>query len=230
MNPETSTDEHDLLGQLVERRYSCRGFLSRPLPRTTIESMLAAAQRAASWCNAQPWRVHVISGDPLDQLRAALVQRANSGASPEPELEWPREYRGVYLERRRACGWALYQAVGVTKGDREGSLRQANENFNLFGAPHLAILTSDSALGTHGVLDCGGWLANFMLAATAHGVGTVAQAALASWPDILRAALPIGDDRVVVCGVSFGYADSNHPANRFRTSRATLDDTVHWLG
>lgn len=226
----SGTSDPEVLRRLLDRRYSCRGFLPREVPRATIEAILAAAARSASWCNAQPWQVHVVGGEPLRSLRAALLERAASGAPAAPELDWPREYRGVYQDRRRACGWALYEAVGVAKGDREGSRRQADENFRLFGAPHLLVLTSDAALGTHGVMDCGGWLANFMLAATAQGVATVAQAALASWPDVLRAALAIGDDRVVVCGLSFGYADESHPANGFRTTRATLDETVRWVG
>lgn len=222
--------EAQMLRALMERRYSCRGFLARQVPREAIESVLAAAARSASWCNAQPWQVHVVSGEPLENLRGALLERAASGAPATPELDWPREYRGAYLERRRACGWALYEAVGVGKDDREGSRRQAQENFRLFGAPHLLVLTSDAALGTHGVMDCGGWLAAFMLAATAQGIATVAQAALASWPDVLRSAIPIGPDRVIVCGVSFGYADDAHPANGFRTARAALEETTNWVG
>ena len=101
----------------------------------------------------------------------------------------------------------------MAKGDREASARQALENFRLFGAPHLAVVTSPEALGTHGVMDCGAWVSNFMLAGTALGIGSIAQAAIASWPDILRAHLPIPADRRVVCGISFGYEDSSDPAN-----------------
>jgi nitroreductase len=36
----------------------------------------------------------------------------------------------------------------------------------------------------------------------------------------VRDALGLAADRKVVCGISFGYADPEHPANRFRTGRA----------
>ena len=81
---------------------------------------------------------------------------------PAPDITFPREYRGVYLERRRACGFQLYEAVGVTRGDREGYAKQGFENYKLFGAPHVAIITSDEALGTYGVLDCGAYVSNFL--------------------------------------------------------------------
>jgi nitroreductase len=225
------SDEHFVgLERLLAQRHSCRSFLPDPLPRAVIEQILKASQQTASWCNAQPWVVHVVSGEPLERLRTHLLEHSDRGVPPAPELDWPREYRGVYRERRRECGWALYRAVGVEMGDRAASARQARENFRLFGAPHLAIVTSDRALGTHGVMDCGAWVSNFMLAATAAGVATIAQAALASWPDALRAHLPIPNARVIVCGISFGRADTHHPANGFRTSRAPSHEYVHWIG
>ena len=224
------TDDHAALVGLLNRRHSCRRFLPTPLARDTIEQILAAAARTASWCNAQPWHVHVVSGAPLESLRTAMLARAVAQSPAQPDLDWPREYRGVYQERRRECGWAHYRAVDVDKGDRAGAAQQAIENFRFFNAPHVAILTSDEALGTHGVLDCGGWLSNFMLAATSLGVATIAQAALASWPDVLRKELDIDATRNVVCGVSFGIADPAHAANSFRTTRADVCETVTWVG
>lgn len=233
MNLSTKSEPNgDLasLQSLLDRRHSCRAFLPQPLPRALVEQILETARRTASWCNAQPWSVQIVSGAPLESLREDLLARARAGAPAAPELDWPVAYRGLYQERRRACGWALYEAVGVAKGDREASSRQANENFRLFGAPHLAVVTSEAILGTHGVMDSGAWVANFMLAATAAGVGSIAQAALASWPDILRKHLEIPEDKRIVCGISFGYEDTAHPANGFRTARAPFAETVTFVG
>lgn len=224
-----SDDSIDPLESLMRRRHSCRGFLPDPVPRTLIQKILGTAQLTASWCNAQPWQVHIVSGLPLAALRDDLLVRANAAAAPAPELDWPKEYRGDYQSRRRECGWELYRAVGIDKGDRQGSARQAQENFRGFGAPHLALVTSEALLGTHGVMDCGAWVANFMLAATALGVATVAQAAIASWPDVLRQHVDIAADRSIVCGISFGFEDSAHPANGFRTTRAPLDEVAFWV-
>lgn len=215
--------------ELLRQRHSCRAFRDAPVPRETLLRILETAQRTASWCNAQPWQVHIVSGAHLDALRRDMTARAQSGAAPTPDLDWPQAYRGVYRQRRRECGWALYEAVGVAKGDRDASARQARENFRFFGAPHLAVVSSEALLGTHGVMDCGAWVSNFMLAATTEGVATIAQAAVASWPDILREHLAIPADRRIVCGISFGFADERDPANRFRTTRAPLDEVVRWV-
>jgi len=218
-------DDADMLERLLDARYSCRGFKPDPVPRETIERVLTLAQRTASWCNSQPWRMAIASGAALARLRDALLAEAASGGG-EPDFPWPAEYRGVYQERRRECGLQLYEAVGVARGDRAGATRQMLENFRFFGAPHVALVTSDAALGVYGAVDCGAYVAMFTLAARACGVDTIAQAALARHSGLIRGQFALGDDRRVVCGISFGYADPAHPANTFRTTRARLDDAA----
>lgn len=219
---------YDTLSQLLHTRYSCRAFLPEPLPRSEIDRILAVAQRTASWCNAQPWQLTVASGHTLQQLRQALQAAIAAGTPSTPDLPWPREYRGVYQERRRECGWGLYEALGIAKGDREASARQAAQNFTMFGAPHVAIVSSDEALGVYGAVDCGAYVSSFMLAAHSLGVGSIAQAALAAYPGVLREVLGIGTDRSIVCAISFGWPDPAHPANHFRTTRADAADCVVW--
>ncbi len=217
----------DTLDRLLAQRHSCRAFQPEPLPRATIEKILSAAQRTASWCNAQPWQVVVTSGAATDAFRRCLQGAADT--PPAPDFPWPREYQGAYQERRRACGLALYDSVGIARGDRVASARQGLENFRLFGAPHVAIVTSDEALGVYGALDCGAYVANFLAAATSLGVATIAQAALAARGPLVRTHFGLPDHRRVVCGISFGFADAAHPANQFRTTRAPLSEAVQWV-
>ncbi|MCB1340955.1 MAG: nitroreductase [Pseudooceanicola sp.] len=214
---------------LMAGRYSCRAFRRDPVPRATIEAIVATARRAPSWCNAQPWQLAITSGDATERFRAALKAEVMSGA-PSPDLPFPTGYSGIYQDRRRTCGWALYEAVGVEKGDRAGSAAQTMKNFDLFGAPHCAIVSSPTELGPYGALDCGGFVTAFALAAQAQGVATIPQAAVASYAPLIHRHFGIGEDRLVLCAISFGYADADHPANSFRTERAGVADIVDWRG
>ena len=103
------------------------------------------------------------------------------------------------------------------------------ENFRLFGAPHVAIVTTEEALGVYGAVDCGAYVANFMLAARSLGVAAIAQAALAAYSPFIREFFALPDERQVVCGISFGFEDAKHPANGFRTRRAHLSEVVTWV-
>ena len=215
----------DLLGE----RYSCRAYRPDPVPRPTIERILTAAQRTASWCNSQPWQVVITSGAAKERFRADIYAAASSGAPDDGDFSFPREYRGVYLERRRESGFQLYNTLGIPRGDRAAYARQALENFNFFGAPHVAIITTDEALGVYGAIDCGGYVANFLLAAEAHGLAAIPQAALAHQSGLIRRHFGLGDDRRVVCGISFGFPDREHKINSYRTSRAGIPETVTFV-
>jgi nitroreductase len=200
------------------------------VPRETIEEILSIAQRTPSWCNAQPWQALLLSGEATDRFRTALLAHASSSPRATPDYPWPREYVGRALARRRECGFQLYDAVGVRRGDRAASAKQALENFRFFGAPHVAIVTNDEALGLYGAVDCGAWVSSFMLAAAGFGVASIAQASLVTYGAFVREYFGIAADRRLVCGISFGYEDARHPANHFRTSRAPLSEVVTWIG
>ncbi|MCV9916932.1 nitroreductase family protein, partial [Burkholderia pseudomallei] len=136
---------------------------------------------------------------------------------------------GVYRERRRDCGWQLYGSLGIARGDRAASGRQALENFRFFGAPHLALIATPATLGVRGILDGGGYLTTFLCASCALGVGTVPQASIAYRVDVIREQLAIPGDEHVVYGVSFGWPDESHPVNGYRTSRAPLEQVVDFI-
>jgi len=232
---KTSASRHSVeqrigvLEELLSERYSCRAFRPDPVPRLTIERILTAAQKTASWCNSQPWQLAIASGAATQKFRDAIHGAASSGKPNTGDFPFPREYRGVYLERRRESGFQLYNSLGIPRGDKAGYAKQALENFNFFGAPHVAIVHTDEALGVYGAIDCGGYVTSFMLAAQALGVATIPQAALAFHSELVRKHFGLGDERRVVCGISFGFPDRDHKANSYRTTRASIADTVTFV-
>jgi nitroreductase len=215
---------------ILGQRHSCRAFLPRPVERPIIERLLTMAQRAPSWCNTQPWQVIITQGEATRLLAEGLSQHAASGAPAEPDIAFPASYNGIYQQRRRVCGYQLYDAVGIARGDRPATTAQAQENFRFFGAPNFALITTDAELGPYGAIDCGGYLAVFLMAAQALGLSAIPQAAVAAYSPWLRSYFALPTDRLVVCGVSFGYAQAEHSANRFRTARAPLEEVVQWHG
>ena len=68
-----------------------------------------------------------------------------------------------------------------------------------------------------------------IVAAQAVGLGTIAQAALARHSGMIRRHFGIADDRRVVCGISFGFADHAQKINSYRTSRASVPETVTFV-
>ncbi len=219
----------DTLAALLHERHSCRAFLDTPISRAQIEEIIRTAGRVPSWCNAQPWQIIVTDHAETASLRSALSAHMQSNA-PEPDIAFPGTYSGAHQERRRTCGFQLYDAVGIEKGDRVASGAQMMENFNFFGAPHVAIVTSGAELGAYGAMDCGGFVTAFTLAAQALGIASIPQAAIVSYAPLLRTHFNIAEDRTILCAISFGLEDKDHPANGFRTERASLDEILDWRG
>ena len=214
------------LEKIIAARYSCRRFQDRQVPSATIDSILELAQRTPSWCNTQPWHVVLLSGAATDRFRASMHAHAAAGAPINPDFPFPPKYEGVYRERRKVCGVQLYQALGIGREDKTAAAEQGLENFRLFGAPHVALITTEAELGLYGAVDCGLYVANFMLAAHNVGVATIAQASLASYPDFIRGYFGLPSHRRMVCGISFGFADEAHSINLYRTARAEVSESV----
>jgi nitroreductase len=215
--------------QVITTRYSCRKFRSDPVPRATIERILELSQQTASWCNTQPWQLIVISGAAIERFRGALLECAKAGREHQSDFPYPRRYEGVYRDRRKVCGIQLYQSVGIGKDDRAASAEQGLENFRLFGAPHVALITTEDDLGFYGGVDCGLYVNSFMLAARNFGVDTIAQAALATHADFIREYFQLPVPRKFICGIAFGYSEVAHPVNAYRTARAGLADVVQFI-
>lgn len=225
-SPAVDDAAAEVLENLVAGRWSCRQFLSAPVPREEIDWILGVARRTPSWCNTQPWHLEITTGEATGRLRAALAAEIANGPVQAPDIDFPSSYEGVYRERRRESGWQLYESLGIGKGDREASARQTLRNFDFFDAPHVAILSTERELGAYGAVDCGLFVGNFLLAAHACGVAAVPQAALATQAPLLREFFGLPANRQVLLGISFGYPDLSDPVNYYRTSRQPIGEVA----
>ena len=136
----------------------------------------------------------------------------------------PTGLAAAYALSGRGANVVVFESTSVS-GGMARTVTVGEERIEAF---YHHIFTSDEALGVYGAVDCGAYVGNFLLAAHSLGVATIAQAALAAYPSVLREVLGIAQDRSIVCGISFGLADPAHPANGFRTQRAAPGDSVTW--
>ncbi len=214
--------------EALAARHSVRGFQERPVPREVLRELLSHAQLAPSWCNIQPWRVWLTSGDVTGRLVEALLAASKSGA-PHPDLAFPGAYPEPYDRHRKECGKALYEAMGIARGDMQGRLDAWLRNLRAFDAPHVMIVAMDRRFATYAALDIGCWLQSLWLRATEMGLGMCAQASLGAFPDAVRTVLPIPSELAILFGVSLGYADESVAANACRTTRAPIDHNVTFV-
>lgn len=214
--------------EAITSRHSLRAFLPTPVPRRTIEDILAVASRAPSGTNTQPWQVHVLTGEALrrvaGRIQAAYLDPDQNAANREEYAYYPTEWRSPYIDRRRKVGWDLYGLLGIAKTDKARMQYQHGRNFIFFDAPVGLLFTIDRVMQQGSWLDYGMFLQNIMVAARARGLHTCPQAAFTQFHKLVAEELQLNDEQMLVCGMSLGHADPEAIENSLVTERVPVHE------
>ena len=72
--------------EALHKRRSVRAFSGQPVDPALLKEIFAAAQRAPSGGNLQPWQVTVLTGEPWQAVKdvvAARIAMGREGQQPE---------------------------------------------------------------------------------------------------------------------------------------------------
>jgi len=209
--------------QAITTRRSIRAYLPTPVPRQTIEEILAVASRAPSGTNTQPWKVYVLTGAARERLSARICAAHDDPAQRSQHTEeyayYPTEWRSPYVDRRRKVGWDLYSLLGIAKTDKARMHSQHARNYTFFDAPVGLIFTIDRVMQQGSWLDYGMFLQSIMVAARARGLDTCPQAAFTQFHRLISEELQLPAEEMVVCGMALGHADPKAIENTLVTER-----------
>ena len=231
------TQKSQSVDQAIESRMSVRAFTQQPVSRELITEILEVASRAPSGTNTQPWKVYVLQGKSRDSL-VEKVCTAHEAIRANPEVAkqyqeqydyYPAQWVSPYIDRRRENGWGLYGLLGIGKGDKDRMHEQQQRNFKFFDAPVGMMFTIDPVMGRGSMFDYGMFVQNIMLAARARGLHTCPQAAWNAFHSIILPHIHAGENEMLVCGLSLGYADESDKVNTFKTPRVPASDFTHWV-
>ncbi|MFT5579486.1 MAG: nitroreductase [Paraglaciecola psychrophila] len=216
------------IAKTLEERSSTRAFLDKPVDKETLNAIFNHAQLAASNCNVQPWQTCVVSGESKDKLKEKLMASLMSGAKPNPDFNWATKYQGVHRERQFGSANALYTSLGVAREDKEARQVAMMRNWQFFDAPHVVFFTMDKYLDIMGAVDLGIYAQSLALLLNEKGIANCMQGALGQFPDPIKEVLQLPEERGILFGMSFGYADDSADANKTRTDRADIDTAVNF--
>lgn len=205
------------VSQAVAQRISVRAFRPDPVPGALVREILEAAARAPSGGNLQPWRVHALTGAPLEALKEKV--RANPfGETPEYDVYPPNLWEPLRT-RRFQCGEDLYATIGIPREDKAARLAQLAKNGELFGAPVGLFFSFDRKVGPPQWSDVGMLMQTLMLLAVERGLDTCAQEYWARYPQTLAEVLNLPEDHMIFSGMALGYRDPEAAINTLRTRR-----------
>ncbi|MCP2342742.1 nitroreductase [Actinomadura rupiterrae] len=216
--------------EAVDSRRAVRAFSDKAVPHETLERVLGAAARAPSSGNLQPWRVYVVTGEPLVELKRRATARAFAG-DPGDEREYPMypaELTSPYLDRFGAAAAQRYAALGIERDDPERPKKIAALNSDAFGAPVVLFCYLDQAMGPGQWADAGMYLQTVMLLLRAEGLHTCPQVMWTMYRKTVSQIVGAEEGEQLLCGVSIGFEDEEVPP--LRTERAAMAETVTFVG
>ena len=218
--------------ELVQTRRSVRGFRKQGVPRAVIEAVIDVARRAPSSMNTQPWHVHVLSGEPLEEVRQRNMEEMIAGARPKRDIVTHGEYQGVHRQRQVDIAKKLFGAMGIARDDKPMRQDWVLRGFRQFDAPVSLVLTYDRVLdpGATCHFDLGALCYVIVLAAWDRGLGSVINGQGITRSDIVREVAGIPEDQVIMTCVAMGYPDEEFAANGVRSDRQSNGDFVRFVG
>jgi len=218
----------------ITSRRSLRAYLPTPVPRETIEDILRVASRAPSGTNTQPWKVYVLTGEPLQALSRQILavhdDPAQAATHQQEYAYYPIQWQSPYIDRCRKVGWDLYGLLGIGKSDKARMHAQHGRNYRFFDAPVGLMFTIDRVMEKGSWLDYGMFLQSIMVAARARGLDTCPQAAFTQFHRIIMPSIGASPDEMLVCGMSLGHADLSAVENSLVSEREPVAAFTTFLG
>lgn len=216
---------------VVQGRRSIRGFKPDPIPKDTLKEIIDMAGRAPSSMNTQPWHLHVITGAPLDRIRAGNTERNLAGVPASREFRVEGKYEGAHRDRQIKVAVQLFEAMGIERHDAERRQEWVLRGFRQFDAPVSVIVAYDKELeGDIRHFDLGAITYGLVLAAWSRGIGAVINSQGIMQSPVVREHAGIPDTHVIQTAVAMGYPDETFPANAVVSTRRPVDEVATFIG
>lgn len=218
--------------EVVLGRRSIRGFEQKPVPEALIREVIGMAMRAPSSLNTQPWNFYVVTGDPLDRIRAGNTERNMAGVPDSREFRGHGAYKGAHRERQKAIAGQLFEAMDIPWEDKAKRQDWVLRGFRQFDAPVSIVVTYDRSIhgGDIAPFDCGAVTNALVNAAWSRGLGCVVNSQGIMQSPVVREQANIPDDQVIMICVAMGYPDESFPANAVVSTRKSVDEAVNFVG
>ncbi len=217
------------LKNVITGRKSIRSFTDKPVSNDILEEIFSVAQSSPSNCNVQPWHTYVVSGNKKEELQNAFLADLMAGKKPSPDFNWSVSYQGEHRKRQIGAAVDLYGALEIGREDKEKRQMAMVRNWQFFGAPHVALFTMEKYLDIMGAVDIGIYAQTLALLMQEKGIGSCMQGALGQYPEPARKLLGIPEERGILFGMSFGYADEAAPENKIEVGREALGQAVQFI-
>jgi len=213
-------------------RKSARGFLDKPVPKSVVDDIINTAKWAPSSYNTQTWRIHAVSGEPLDKIRKGNTENTLAGKPHVRDFPYKEEYLGEHKQRQIDVAIQLFEVMDIGRDDKDKRMDWMLRGFRQFDAPVSLVLTYPKSLEPAAItqFSLGSLAYGIVLAAWERGIGCVINGQGIMQSDVVHEHANIPDDEAIMICIAMGYPDDSFPANGVRSVRADNSEFVTYVG
>jgi nitroreductase len=213
--------------ETIKQRKSIRCFTKEVPPQSLILECLEAASWAPNPTSQQPWQFIVLSGDSLKKVTEIIKKSYSSAAGKTaPQLIENSENARI-LEQRKKENFS--KMLSFLKEQNADMTSLGEGNFNFHQAPLAIIFATHPYKDQNYLKSTVSAMQTFMLAATAHGLGTCWANAVSVCQDAVKKELELQNELILVDGISVGYPDLEAPINNVPRHRLPIEEVSIWL-
>ncbi len=218
--------------KLIKARRSIRGYRRDPVPVAVIDEIIEVAKWAPSSMNTQPWRVHVVTGAPLDRIREGNTRNMVAGIPPRRDFPMKEAYEGMHRKRQVAVAVQLFEAMGIARDDQARRTDWVMRGFRQFDAPVSLVITYAKYLEPAAIsqFDLGAFTHAIVLSAWERGLGCVINGQGIMQSSVVREHAGIPDDENIMICIAMGYPDDDFVANTVKSVREDNQNFVRYVG
>lgn len=209
--------------QALNERHATRWFTDQKIPKETLEKVISAASKVPSWVNSQPYKVHVVTGESLQNIRQDHQHLGDVGEHGHSDLPvMPRSNWSVQAqENMKKWTDGVAKSVGPdwqkVMGDAAGKL---------YNAQAVVYLTLPEGYSEWSLYDLGAFGVALMLAAKDAGIDSMPAYQFVSFPEEVRHNIQLADNEKLIMGIGLGYRATDAAVNRITSKRVPVDQMV----
>jgi nitroreductase len=214
---------------IIKSRRSVRHYTDRVPPRALLRECLEAASWAPNPTTQQPWKFIVLTGNALKKVISVIEKNFAAAHKEKGEVTEPHitpDTRTMLQDRKSRY---FQEMISFLKDNNVDVQAVGQGNYCFHNAPVGIIFATYPCKNLNFYKSTIAAMKNFLVAATAKGLGTCWMNAVSICQEYIKEVLSLPQDLILVDGIAVGYPVDDSPLNRIPRSRLPVDDVTLWI-
>jgi nitroreductase len=215
--------------ELIKKRKSTRHFKTEEPPKELLLTCLEAAAWAPNPTSQQPWKFIVLTGDKLKEVTTVIEDCFADAFKKKEALPSPSLSEGFAKTLQDRKDKAFQEMISHLKEKGVDMQAVGSGNLTFHGAPVGIIFATYPCKDNNFFKSTVAAMENFLLAATAQGLGTCWMNAVSICEDEIKKVLTLSPELLLVDGVALGFPVEDSPLNQLPRNRLPVEEVTDWF-